>query len=192
MRFSYRTNCLPLLIALVIQTGLAGLFPAPGMAADYNLKDNAIAHARNGQLLMERQQYEEAIEEFKASIRLNPFASMAAPVYNNLGLAYRAVRNYPYAYVSFQRAFRLQPTFSLYYRNLVDTYKEAGQLPRLKTQLLAITTDNPENAESWFLLGLAYREEGAKQEARDCFERFLKLQPEAEMAQAARAALKSM
>lgn len=149
-----------------------------------------MTHARNGQLLMEREQYEEAIEEFKAAIRLNPFASMAAPIYNNLGLAYRAVKNYPYAYASFQRACRMQPPFSLYYRNLIETYQMASQLPRVKTQLIALLEDNPDNAEAWFLLGLTYREQGHLKLSRVCFEKFLKLQPEAEMAQAAREALK--
>jgi tetratricopeptide (TPR) repeat protein len=164
------------------------LLPAEGMA--YDLKDNAIAHARNGQLLMERQQYEEAIEEFKAAIRLNPYASLAASLYNNLGMAYRLTQNYANAYASFQRAIRIQPPFALYYRNLIDTYSRAEHLPVVKTQLLALTQDNPDNAEAWFLLGLTYQQEGDSSQARPCFERFLKLQPEAELARAAQAALK--
>jgi tetratricopeptide (TPR) repeat protein len=160
------------------------------IAAAYDLKDNAIAHARNGQLLMERGQYEEAIEELKAAILLNPFASMAAPIYNNLGLAYRITRNYPMAYASFQRACRMQPPFSLYYRNLINTYNEAGQLPQAQSQFEALTEDNPENAEAWFLLALSYQKAGNMAQARPCFERFLQLQPEAELAKAAQAALK--
>jgi tetratricopeptide (TPR) repeat protein len=159
-------------------------------AVAYDLKDNAIAHARKGQLLMERGQYEEAIEEFKAAILLNPFASMAAPIYNNLGLAYRVTQNYPLAYAAFQRACRMQPPFSLYYRNLINTYSEAGQLPQVQAQFEALTIDNPDNAEAWFLLGLTYQKTGNKEKARPCFERFLQLQPEAELAQAAQAALK--
>lgn len=161
----------------------------PGSAQAYDLKDNAIAHARNGQLLMEREQYEEAIEELKAAIRLNPYASMAAPIYNNLGLAYRFTRNYPYAYASFQRACRMQPPFSLYYRNLIETYQMAGELSAVKTRLKALTVENPENAEAWFLLGLAYQKEGNFKQARPCFKRFLALQPEVEMARAAQEAL---
>ncbi len=158
--------------------------------AIYDLTDNAIQHARNGQLQMEREQYEEAIEELKASIRLNPFASMAAPIYNNLGLAYKATGNYPYAYASFQRACRMQPPFSLYYKNMVATYREAGQLKRVQGTLSQLVQDNPENAEAHFLLGLIHREQGNAQASQTHFRTFLKLQPESEMARAAREALK--
>lgn len=162
----------------------------PASAAEYDLKDNAIAHARNGQLLMERNQVEEAIEEFKAAIRLNPYASMAAPLYNNLGLAYRALKNYEYAYASFQRACRMQPPFSLYYKNLIETYAMAGRLPQAQRALNDTIMGNPDNAEAWFLLGLIYQHKNDQQQARICFSRFLKLEPESELAQAARSALK--
>ncbi len=180
----------PKRLPLVVGVLMATLFLLPAKGLAYDLKDNAIAHARNGQLLMERQQYDEAIEEFKAAIRLNPYASMAASIYNNLGMAYRLTHNYANAYASFQRAVRIQPPFALYYRNLIDTYRSAGQLPAVKTQLLTLTQDNPDNAEAWFLLGLTYQQEGNPNQAQPCFERFLKLQPEAELARAAQAALK--
>ncbi|WP_373532633.1 tetratricopeptide repeat protein [Vampirovibrio sp.] len=173
-----------------VLVGLMALLSLMPTAAAYDLKDNAIAHARNGQLLMERGQYEEAIEELKAAIRLNPFASMAAPIYNNLGLAYRLTHHYPLAYASFQRACRMQPPFSLYYRNLINTYDQEGRLAEVQTQFKALTADNPDNAEAWFMLGLTYQKTGDMTQARPCFERFLQLQPEAELAQAAQAALK--
>ena len=133
----------------------AGL-SAPALAVEYDLQDNAVLHARNGQLLMERGQTEEAIEEFKAAIRLNPYASMAAPIY----------------------------------KNLAEAYIEAGQFAAAETAFLSMAEANPENEEAWFMLGLLYREQGNRTASKACFKRFLKLQPESEMAQAARAALK--
>src|SRR3712207_8467879 len=55
--------------------------------------------------------------------------------YNNLGLAYRELKNYSLAYASFQRAFRIQPTYALYYKNLIETYVAAGRLDRKSTRL---------------------------------------------------------
>lgn len=155
----------------------------------YDLKDNAILHARNGQLLMERGQAADAVEEFKAALLLNPYTSLSASLYNNLGLAYRALGNYPYAYVSFQRACRINPTFSMYYQNLIDTYVIAGQITKVERVLSNVVDQNPDNAEAWFMLGLIYKEQGNRSQAKACFERFLKLEPESEMAQAARSAL---
>lgn len=162
-------------------------FPAGAMA--YDLRDNAIAHARNGQLLMERDRPAEAIDEFKAALLLNPYTSLSAALYNNLGLAYRAVGNYPYAFASFQRACRIQPTFSYYYKNLIETYAAAGRLGKAERALQAIVDKNPDNAEAWFMLGLLYKEQGNRKQAKLCFETFLKLEPESEMATAARNAL---
>jgi len=159
-------------------------FPTGAMA--YDLKNNAIAHARNGQLLLERDRPAEAIDEFKAALLLNPYTSLSAAIYNNLGLAYRAVGNYPYAFASFQRACRIQPTFSYYYKNLIETYAAAGRLGRVESALQKIVTKNPDNAEAWFMLGLLYKEQGNRKQGKLCFDKFLKLEPESEMATAAR------
>lgn len=157
----------------------------------YNVQDNAILHQRQGQLLMERGQFEDAIEEFKNAIQLNPYASMTAPLYNNLGLAYQAVGQYPMALVSFQRACRIQPTYAIFYKHLIDTYAKAGQLPQAETALKDTLALNAADAEAWFLLGLLYQQQGQSTSASTCFERFLKLQPESDLAQAAQQALRS-
>lgn len=174
------------LLGLALLTFWIGIGP---IVWAYDLKDNAIKHAQQGQLYMDRGQVELAIEEFKASLQLNPGSTLSAALYNSLGLAYSSRGEYPYAFVSFQRACRLQPTFSLYYRNLIDAYAAAQQLPQVQREFQAIVTRNPDNAEVWFLLGLLYKRQGNKQAAKPCFERFLKLQPESEMAQAAKDAL---
>jgi tetratricopeptide (TPR) repeat protein len=138
---------------------------------------------------MERGQYELAIEEFKAALQLNPYTNVAASLYNNLGLAYRELHNYPYAYASFQRACRIQPTFSLYYKNLIETYALAGKLDTVKAELQGALQRDPGDAEAWYMLGLIYKEQNNRKASKACFERFIKLEPESEMAHAARNAL---
>lgn len=162
---------------------------APGGALAYDLRDNAILHANNGQVLMERGQYPAAIEEFKAAIRLNPYTAMAASLYNNLGLAYRQTGQYALAYASFQHASRIQPTSALYLKNLIETYAAAGQLGEVEKTLNTIVAINPENAEAWFMLGLLYKEQGNRQAARTSFMKFIKLEPGSELAHAAKSAL---
>lgn len=158
-------------------------------ATAYDLKDNAIMHAQNGQLFMERGQYIEAAEEFKAALRLNPYTSMSASLYNNLGLAYRHMQNWPMAYASFQHAIRIQPTYSLYYKNLIETYAAAGRLSAVEATLKGVTKLNADDAEAWFLLGLLYRETGNKKQAQVCLKHFLNLEPSSSLAEAARSAL---
>ena len=175
------------LFSALCLTGLlgAGLLPANA----YDLRDNAITHADNGRTLMDLERPAEAIEEFKAALLLNPYAGMAAQIYNNLGLAYRATGNYTYAYAAFQRACRIQPTFSLAFKNLVETYAAAGKLNQAEGYFKARLSENPDNAEAWFLLGYIYKANKNPRAAKACFERFLKLQPDSEMARAARTAI---
>jgi tetratricopeptide (TPR) repeat protein len=182
----------PLLIASLPTRFLLGLILSTVLCGNtwaYDLRDNAVLHANNGQLFMERQQYGQAIEEFKAALQLNPYSNLSASLYNNLGLAYRAIGNYTFAYASFQRACRIQPTFSLYYQNLIETYALAGKLVKVQQELEATLKENPDNAEAWFMLGLLYKEQGNQKAAKGCFERFVKLSPESEMTEAARKAL---
>ena len=175
------------LIALCLVTVLVAGGPPPANA--YDLKDNAILHGQKGQLLMEREQYAEAAEEFKAALRLNPYTPLSAALYNNLGLCYRALGDYANAYACFQRAFRIQPTYGLYYKNLIETYSRAGRLSDVMIGLKAVLKDNPMDSEAWFLLGLAFSEQGNKEDAKTCFAQFLKLEPRSGLAPAARNAL---
>lgn len=158
-------------------------------ASAYEVSDNAIWHGQQGQVLMETGHVAEAVEEYKAAIRLNPFTAMAAPLYNDLGLAYQAMGNYPLAFVSFQHAVRIQPNYALYYKNLIETYAVANRLPEVEAALKSALKRNPHDAEAWFMLGLLYQECKDVKASKACFARFLKLEPDSDLARAARAAL---
>lgn len=171
---------------------LSGLLAMAAPGWSYDLIDNAITHARHGERLMETGQSVEAIEEFRSALLLNPYTSLSASIYNNMGLAYRNLRNFPYAIASFQRACRIQPVFALYFRNLVETYAAAGVLPQAEMSMTTIVGHNPDNAEAWFLLGLMNQASGYPEKSRQCFERFLELQPESELARAAQGYLRAL
>lgn len=160
-----------------------------GFGWTYDLKENAILHANNGQLFLERGQADDAIEEFKAALRLNPYTSLSGALYNNLGLAYRATGQFALAYASFQHACRIQPTYALYYKNLIETYAVAGRLPAIERVLKSVLSRNVKDSEAWFLLGLLYREQGNRKAAKASFDKFLELEPASELARAARNAL---
>ncbi len=132
------------------------------------------------------QRYNEAIEEFKIGLRLNPYSSLSASLYNNLGIAYQKTRNFPMAISSYQRAIRIHPNFELYYKNLIQTYADARKLSSARNTMRHILSINPEDSEAWYLMGLIFDKMGEKQDARDAFSRFLKLEPESRLAQSAR------
>lgn len=155
----------------------------------YDLHDNAILHARRGQLFMERSQFADAVEEYKAAILLNPTTSMSASLYNDLGISYRESGQPALAIASFQHACRIQPNYALYYQNLIDTYRSMGKTGEAEQDLRAIIQENPQDAEAWFMLGLLYKTRGNQKSAKDCMGRFLKLKPESDLARAARTAL---
>ncbi len=177
-----------------MKLGLAGMMlaltlNAPVANAFYDLHDNGILHTRHGLLYLERGQNLDAIEEFKAAIKLNPFAGEAAPIYNDLGLAYRNVGNYPLAIASFQRACRIAPTFSMYFINLAHTYQMANQLPVAEKMIRQSLLNNSTDAEGWYLLGLIHQEQQQPAAARLCFQKYLTLQPNSFLAKAVQDAL---
>jgi len=148
----------------------------------YDLGDNIIRHVHKGEMLMDRKRYDEAVAEFKIALEFNQYSSMSSGLYNNLGLCYLHLKDWPMALAAFQRAIRMHPNFALYYRNLVYTYVKSGNSGLAIDQLLAVTDRNPADAEAWYLLGTLYQQEKNPSEAQQCFQRFVDLQPNAPLA----------
>jgi tetratricopeptide (TPR) repeat protein len=166
-----------LLKSLLIVLG----FTLPHLCLAYDLRDNAIEHARQGQLHMVLGHPAVAIEEFKAALRLNGYTPLAAGIYNNLGIAYQSTRQYALAIAALQRACRLHPGYALYYRNLTEAYWRAGTLPKVQNRLLEEIRNNPDHGEAWYLLGFIYQKQGETVEARRCLEKYHQLEPQNEM-----------
>jgi len=148
-------------------------------------QNNAIMYSQQGEALAKMGRDWEAIEYFKAAIRLNPYAALAGPIYNNLGMAYRRMGSYPLALASFQHAFRIQPNYELFYKNMIDTYSEAGSLSAAQADLNERIADNPDDAEAYYLLGLMAEASGDIATAQANFTRFLELKPNAYLTRAA-------
>jgi tetratricopeptide (TPR) repeat protein len=156
----------------------------PVMAAD--LRGNATMHADMANTLMNSERYAEAIGEYQIALRLNPHSAVAATLFNNLGLCFRKLGQTQQAIASFQHAIHVQPGFEYYYRNLIQTYRQAGHLPMAFQTLRNIVTRNDHDAEAWFLLGLVLEEVQEDRAAQKAFSRFLELEPNSQLAEAAR------
>ncbi|MBY0450780.1 MAG: tetratricopeptide repeat protein [Cyanobacteria bacterium] len=154
-----------------------------------SIRSNIIKHSQEGQLFLEREQYGNAVSEFKIALQLNPSASLAAPLYNNLGVAFRESGEYLFAVASFQRAIRLTPSTELYYKNLVATYDRFGKLVKAYEGFGRTTKINPSDGEAWFLLGLINERVGRTQMARQAFKKCRQLEPNSLLAEAAKSHL---
>ncbi len=148
----------------------------------YSLYDNAIRHSQSGVVYLNRGEMQLAIEEFQTAILLNPASGMSASIYNNLGIAYRENKQFALALASFQHAFRIQPNYELYYKNLIDVYERTDQLETVKSELKGILTHYPQNPEALYLLGLVHESLGEKTAAHASFQYFLELKPHAGLA----------
>lgn len=80
------------MIALLTALLLAGITPE---------RIQAERHVRAGQELLESERFEQALESFQAAIKLDPLMIMA---HYGEGQAHMALKHYPYAVTSFERA----------------------------------------------------------------------------------------
>ncbi len=175
-----------LLMALFICLGLAVPRAVAAGTDYYRMDDNAIWHFHQAQKWMEVEEYDAAAREFQIAIRLKPSTLMTASLYNDLGWAYLGLRDYPKAIVSFQQATTLNPNFSLYYENLVKAYQKAGALSTAQEQLSDAVAMNPDDGPAWFLLGLIQQASGDGTAGQSSLRRFVQLNPDSELADAAR------
>jgi type IV pilus biogenesis/stability protein PilW len=85
--------------------------------------EESIRIFNRGKLLHQEQQYREAIKEYQAALKLddqNPF------VFNALGLAFAALRDFAPALKAFNQALALNPDLTDVYNNIGMVYSEQG------------------------------------------------------------------
>jgi type IV pilus biogenesis/stability protein PilW len=100
-----------------------GLMRASSAVQTHDDIEEAIRIFNRGKLLHQEHQYQDAIREYQASIKLddqNPF------VFNALGLAYAAVRDFAPALKAFNQALALNPDLTDVYNNIGMIYAEQG------------------------------------------------------------------
>ena len=86
--------------------------------------EEAIRFFHRGKILHQEKRYEEAIREYRASLKLdreNPF------LYNAIGLALAAVGNFQESLQAFKAAIQLNPDLTDVYNNMGMVYTETGE-----------------------------------------------------------------
>jgi tetratricopeptide (TPR) repeat protein len=182
--------CLALIFVMAFQPATQGWNTLQNTDPKKNEKINAsrdaITHNKKGQVYMQQGYPLHAIGEFKIAIMLNPNSTMSASLYNNLGKAYEMIKEYDYAIMSYEHAIKINPDFALYYKNLIDAYILKKTLSNARKNYEKIVETNPLDARAFFILGLIYWNQNENTRAIEAFSHFIKLEPNVELARAAR------
>jgi tetratricopeptide (TPR) repeat protein len=116
---------------------------------------------------------EQAVDEYKAYLKLNP-SSGATLV--NLGNLLYAEDRYDEAVVEYEKAVKLDPSVSNRFA-LGQTYLQAGEYEKARELFLKMQTDRPQEAAGYLGLGQAYSKTGRYGEAVEQFESAIRLKP---------------
>lgn len=143
-----------------------------------NAAANAVERNNQGVAYMEMGHLNHAIAEFRLAIALSPNAPTSATFYNNLGIAYSKIGAYSAAQPCFEKAIELNPVFLEYYNNLVNSYANQGNINSKLAQYKSQTAANNMNSQALFMQGLIYKETGDKNNAINCFRRYIQIEKE--------------
>lgn len=151
-----------------------------------NALSSAITHNKKGLTFLESGYPLHAVNEFKIALMLNPNTTMSASIYNNLGQAYEMLRAYDLAIASYQHAIKINPDFAIYYKNLVYVYKAKRSLDKAQKEYETIISINKDDAQAYFVLGLISLETSQNEKAKEYFSKFIQLEPNVDLANAAK------
>jgi Tfp pilus assembly protein PilF len=114
---------------------------------------------RQGSVLLEQEQYQEALEKFKEADRVAPGN---ATVHNMIGLCNLQLGQYDKALSSFNTALDLAPSFTDARNNRGTTYLALGQLRLAEVDFLAVLSDStyPHRYQVFYNLGSTYFQQG--------------------------------
>jgi tetratricopeptide (TPR) repeat protein len=134
---------------------------------------SAVSHYNLACTLSSRGRIDEAIEEFRTAIRLQP----AAVAYKSLGAAYQAKGFINEAIEQYQLAVRLQPDDVGAHSSLAAAYADLGALDNAIEHFRIVVQLQPDSANAQYNLGTAYLEKGWPAAAIPHLETAVRLNP---------------
>lgn len=118
---------------------------------------------------------EEAARIYTQAIILNP---NIPDIYNNLGVALRALGKLEASAACYQRSLALNPSHAGSYTNLGNVLRGLGRLDVAAASHKRAVELNPESPDTHYNLALALRDLGETKEALECFSKTLELNPD--------------
>ena len=140
------------------------VFPGVVQEAYFNL----------GMYYSEKGRADEAIEQFKKALKINPRYARA---HNNLGIAYTGKGMLKEAIYEYERAIDIDPHHKRAYYNLGVVYFEQGDFDRAMVEFKNAININPNYAKAHYNLGNTYDKKGLWEEAIIEYKKALTINP---------------
>ena len=136
--------------------------------------DDCLAHYNYGRILQHYGQYEEAEEQYRRAIELDPEYTRA---HNNLGCILCLLGRYDEAEIAYRQALAVKDYFNPH-NNLGDLYLRQGKLDLAKEELLLALEFAPNDEAALSTLAQVLAREGRKDEAEMRFQQAREAAPE--------------
>ena len=141
-----------------------------------NLRPSAESYFNIGLAHYYLKQYREAAENYRQSIRLDPYN--AADAYYALGLVYRDWGSADDEIQAYKQAIRLKPDYTSAYERLGSRYLRSKKYPEAIETFKHLNTLKPGDANVPNNMGEAYFEMGLMSDAVESFKQAIQLKPD--------------
>ncbi|HEY2973875.1 MAG TPA: tetratricopeptide repeat protein [Pyrinomonadaceae bacterium] len=141
-----------------------------------NLRPSAESYFNIGLANYYLKQYRDAVENYRQSIRLDPYN--AADAYYALGLAYRDWGRADDEIQAYKQAIRLRSDYTSAYERLGSRYLKSKKYPEAIEIFRQLSALKPGDANAPNSMGEAYMELGRFAEAMEAFRQAIRLKPD--------------
>jgi tetratricopeptide (TPR) repeat protein len=136
--------------------------------------DLATVYARRGSAYDDKGDYDRAIADYDAAIRLNP---TSAGIYNNRGFAHDNKGNFDRAIADFNEAIRLDPKIAMVYANRGVSYNNKGDYDRAIADFTEAIRLDPKALAPYANRGFAYDKKGDGERAIADYTEAIRISP---------------
>jgi tetratricopeptide (TPR) repeat protein len=139
-----------------------------------HLPEDPESHFILGSLAADRERYGEAIEFYRAALRVDGEYAKAR---NNLGIALARIGRVEEAILEYQRVLRSNPENLNARYNLANALSRSGRLEEALARYLELLRMDPDDADAHFNLARAYRRKGDSSLAVEHYREVLRIDP---------------
>jgi tetratricopeptide (TPR) repeat protein len=137
-------------------------------------KSLAFAFYKRGNAYSQKEDYDQAIQDYDRAIRLNPGQAIA---FSNRGVAYARKGNYDWAIQDYDQAIRLNPKHADAFSNRGAAYAHKGDYDRAIENYDQAIRLNPNHTHAFYNRGNAYRRKGNYDRAIQNYDQAIRLNP---------------